>query len=70
MAAQTSRGSAMIRCKRCGTEWQDTAFTGIRKTANGTLVCRNRTACDSRIAVVASIAKLRPVRTSEYRPPA
>ncbi len=55
-------------CVRCGTEWRpDYADQSLTDTPEGP-VCVSRWDCDRRVRVRESLAKLRPVRTSEYRP--
>ncbi len=55
-------------CVRCGTEWRsDYADQSLDQTPEGP-VCVSRSNCDHRVKVRESLAKLRPVRASEYRP--
>jgi len=49
-------------CVLCGAEWSiEAAPDGLRGSDHGPR-CRNRTACDRRVAVVASLARLEPKR--------
>ncbi len=55
-------------CIRCGTEWRmDCATAKLNGTDHGP-VCASRSNCDHRGKVRESLAGLRAVRESEYRP--